>query len=136
MVSEWVSFIAVILHFGQKEQDFVAQRRKGHAVQVCLCRKPFPRTSIYIPARLTGSQGHSDYQEVWESKFLNGTYCHSMYFIPPYSPKTGHSIFWEDGRIDNEYKLEVSAITAFLSLIYDPRTGLPLKTIGTKVTEF
>lgn len=100
------------------------------------CRKPFPRTSIYIPARLTGSQGHSDCREVWESKFLNGTYCCSMYFIPPYSQNTGHSICQKDGRIDNEYKLEVSDTTAFLSLIYDPRTALPLKTIGTKVTEF
>ena len=114
----------------------MAQRMKGHAVQVCLCRKPFPRTSIYIPARLTGSQGHSDYREVWESKFLNGTYCCSMCFIPPYSQNTGHSICQKDGRIDNEYKLEVSDTTAFLSLIYDPRTALPLKTIGTKVTEF
>ena len=59
-----------------------------------------------------------------------------MYFIFSYSQKTGLSTCREDGRVDNEYKLEVSATTAFLSLIYDPRTGLPPKTIGTKVTEF
>ena len=82
-----------------------------------------------------GSQGHS-IGKFGKASFLMGHFAVLCTLFFPTPPKKGLSTCQEDGRVDNENKLEVSATTAFLSLIYDPRTGLPLKTIGTKVTEF